>query len=60
MCVAFWVYCVLATVFSLGIYLIIWSTQHFTIAQMTPVSHPTLPTLLMQTGTSDLLRRTDR
>jgi len=38
--VAFWVYCVLATVFSLGIYLIIWSTQHFTIAQMTPVSLP--------------------
>ncbi|KAF2167774.1 hypothetical protein M409DRAFT_65875 [Zasmidium cellare ATCC 36951] len=35
--VLFWVYCGLAVVFSCGIYLIMWSTQTFTIASMTPV-----------------------
>lgn len=38
MAVLFWVYCGLAVVFSCGIYLVMWSTQTFTIAQMTPVS----------------------
>ena len=35
--VLFWVYCALAVLFSCGIYLVLWSTQTFTIAQMTPV-----------------------
>ncbi|EME88457.1 uncharacterized protein MYCFIDRAFT_53683 [Pseudocercospora fijiensis CIRAD86] len=35
--VLFWVYCGLAVIFSAGIYLILWSTQTFTVAQMTPV-----------------------
>ncbi|SMR45706.1 unnamed protein product [Zymoseptoria tritici ST99CH_1E4] len=37
MVILFWVYCVLAVVFSCGIYLILWSTQTFTISQMTPI-----------------------
>ncbi|KAK4893469.1 hypothetical protein LTR27_008151 [Elasticomyces elasticus] len=48
MCCLFWVYCALATVFSLGIYLIMWSTQTFTIAQMTPVwIFPAYPLLVI-------------
>lgn len=37
MVVLFWLYCALAVIASCGIYLIMWSTQTFTIAQMTPV-----------------------
>ncbi|KAI5360657.1 Putative transporter protein SLAC1/Mae1/ Ssu1/TehA [Septoria linicola] len=37
MLVLFWIYCGLAVCFSSGIYLIMWSTQTFTVAQMTPV-----------------------
>ncbi|KAK3073504.1 hypothetical protein LTR53_004888, partial [Teratosphaeriaceae sp. CCFEE 6253] len=48
MYVLFWVYCGLAVVFSLGIYLIMWSTQTFTIAQMTPVwIFPAYPLLVI-------------
>ncbi|KAF2767625.1 hypothetical protein EJ03DRAFT_376055 [Teratosphaeria nubilosa] len=46
--VLFWVYCALAVVFSSGIYLIMWSTQTFTIAQMTPVwIFPAYPLLVI-------------
>ncbi|KAH9826829.1 Voltage-dependent anion channel, partial [Teratosphaeria destructans] len=46
--VLFWVYCALAVVFSSGIYLIMWSTQTFTIAQMTPVwIFPAYPLLVV-------------
>jgi tellurite resistance protein TehA-like permease len=37
MVVLFWVDCGLAITFSLGIYLIMWSTTTFTINQMTPI-----------------------
>ncbi|CAK1360111.1 unnamed protein product [Cercospora beticola] len=37
MYVFFWIYCGLAVCGSCGIYLILWSTQTFTVAQMTPV-----------------------
>lgn len=37
MIVMYWFYCALATILSATIYLILWSTQTFTIAQMTPV-----------------------
>jgi len=48
MYVLFWIYCGLAVVFSLGIYLIMWSTQTFTIAQMTPVwIFPAYPLLVI-------------
>ncbi|KAK3696411.1 hypothetical protein LTR37_017982 [Vermiconidia calcicola] len=48
MFVLFWVYCVLAIVFSCGIYLVMWSTQTFTISQMTPVwIFPAYPLLVI-------------
>ncbi|KAH7346123.1 voltage-dependent anion channel [Pyrenochaeta sp. MPI-SDFR-AT-0127] len=37
MIVLFWLDCGLAVVFSMGIYLIMWSTTTFTISQMTPI-----------------------
>lgn len=37
MVVLFWVFCGLAVCFSAGIYLVMWSTQTFTVAQMTPI-----------------------
>ncbi|QIW95727.1 hypothetical protein AMS68_001245 [Peltaster fructicola] len=44
----FWVYCALAVIFSCGIYLIMWSTQTFTISQMTPVwIFPAYPLLII-------------
>jgi len=46
--VLFWVYCGMAVIFSCGIYLIMWSTQTFTIAQMTPVwIFPAYPLLVI-------------
>ena len=46
--VLFWVYCGLAVAFSAGIYLIMWSTQTFTISQMTPVwIFPAYPLLVI-------------
>lgn len=46
--ILFWVYCGLAVVFSCGIYLVMWSTQTFTIAQMTPVwIFPAYPLLVI-------------
>ncbi|KAF2871884.1 voltage-dependent anion channel-domain-containing protein [Massariosphaeria phaeospora] len=46
--VMYWVYCALAFAFSIGIYLIMWSTQTFTISQMTPVwIFPAYPLLII-------------
>lgn len=44
----FWAYCGLAVVFSCGIYLIMWSTTTYTIAQMTPIwIFPAYPLLII-------------
>ncbi|KAK6394814.1 hypothetical protein LTR65_001606 [Meristemomyces frigidus] len=46
--ILFWVYCALAVLFSCGIYLVMWSTQTFTIDQMTPVwIFPAYPLLVI-------------
>ncbi|EMC93090.1 hypothetical protein BAUCODRAFT_46942, partial [Baudoinia panamericana UAMH 10762] len=46
--VLFWIYCAHAVLFSCTIYLIMWSTQTFTIAQMTPVwIFPAYPLLII-------------
>ncbi|KAH6616518.1 voltage-dependent anion channel-domain-containing protein [Boeremia exigua] len=48
MIVLFWVDCGLAVVFSLGLYLIMWSTTTFTINQMTPIwIFPCYPLLII-------------
>ena len=56
--VLFWVYCGLAVTFSCGIYLIMWSTQTFTISQMTPVwIFPAYPLLVIGPHASVLALR---
>ena len=46
--ILFWIYCGLAVAFSCGIYLVMWSTQTFTIHQMTPVwIFPAYPLLII-------------
>ncbi|KAF2660549.1 hypothetical protein K491DRAFT_688294 [Lophiostoma macrostomum CBS 122681] len=48
MAILYWVDCGLAVCFSIGIYLIMWSTQTFTISQMTPVwIFPAYPLLII-------------
>ncbi|KAG9513993.1 putative C4-dicarboxylate/malic acid transporter, partial [Aureobasidium melanogenum] len=48
MIVLFWVYCGLAITFTCGIYLIMWSTQTYTISRMTPVwIFPAYPLLII-------------
>ncbi|KAL1610431.1 hypothetical protein SLS60_002098 [Paraconiothyrium brasiliense] len=48
MLILFWIDCGLAISFSIGIYLIMWSTQTFTISQMTPVwIFPAYPLLII-------------
>ncbi|KAJ4349731.1 uncharacterized protein N0V89_008349 [Didymosphaeria variabile] len=48
MMILFWIDCGLAISFSIGIYLIMWSTQTFTISQMTPVwIFPAYPLLII-------------
>ncbi|KAF2473284.1 C4-dicarboxylate transporter/malic acid transport protein, partial [Lindgomyces ingoldianus] len=48
MAIMYWVDCGLAICFSIGIYLIMWSTQTFTISQMTPVwIFPAYPLLII-------------
>ncbi|KAF2793958.1 hypothetical protein K505DRAFT_407777 [Melanomma pulvis-pyrius CBS 109.77] len=48
MAVMYWADCGLAVAFSIGIYLIMWSTQTFTISQMTPVwIFPAYPLLII-------------
>ncbi|KAI9840288.1 MAG: hypothetical protein M1837_001775 [Sclerophora amabilis] len=46
--VLFWIYCCVAIIGSCGIYLVLWSTQTFTIAQMTPIwVFPAYPLLIV-------------
>ncbi|KAI4799251.1 putative C4-dicarboxylate/malic acid transporter [Aureobasidium sp. EXF-8845] len=48
MIVLFWVYCGMALSFTCGIYLIMWSTQTYTISRMTPVwIFPAYPLLII-------------
>ncbi|KAJ5832614.1 hypothetical protein N7474_000925 [Penicillium riverlandense] len=45
--ILFWIHATLAVIFSAGIYLLIWSTQTYTIAQMTPIwIFPAYPMLI--------------
>lgn len=47
-CILFWIDAALAVMFSAGIYLLLWSTQTFTIAQMTPIwIFPAYPMLII-------------
>lgn len=46
--ILFWIDVILAVIFSAGIYLLLWSTQTFTIAQMTPIwIFPVYPLLII-------------
>ncbi|KAL1845733.1 hypothetical protein Plec18170_009622 [Paecilomyces lecythidis] len=46
--ILFWIDATLAVIFSAGIYLLVWSTQTFTIAQMTPIwIFPAYPMLII-------------
>ncbi|KAF2086757.1 hypothetical protein K490DRAFT_43640 [Saccharata proteae CBS 121410] len=48
MVVLYWIYCALAILLSIGIFLVMWSTQTFTISQMTPVwIFPAYPLLIV-------------
>ncbi|KAI9699926.1 MAG: hypothetical protein M1820_006988 [Bogoriella megaspora] len=48
MTVMYWIFCAIAVGFSAGIYLILWSTQTFTISQMTPIwIFPAYPLLVV-------------
>lgn len=59
MVVLFWLYCGLAIVFSCGIYLIMWSTQTFTISKMTPVwIFPAYPLLIVGPHAGNLAKKT--
>ncbi|KXG53828.1 C4-dicarboxylate transporter/malic acid transport protein [Penicillium griseofulvum] len=47
-CILFWIDATLAVMFTAGIYLLLWSTQTFTIAQMTPIwIFPAYPMLII-------------
>ncbi|KAF2760933.1 hypothetical protein EJ05DRAFT_508162 [Pseudovirgaria hyperparasitica] len=59
MIVLYWVYCAAAILGSSGIYLIMWSTQTFTISQMTPVwIFPAYPLLIVGPHASNLASKT--
>ncbi|KAF2116003.1 voltage-dependent anion channel-domain-containing protein [Lophiotrema nucula] len=59
MAIMYWIDCGLAVVFSIGIYLIMWSTQTFTISQMTPVwIFPAYPLLIIGPHAGNLARKT--
>ncbi|EKG20145.1 C4-dicarboxylate transporter/malic acid transport protein [Macrophomina phaseolina MS6] len=59
MVVLYWVYCGMAIVFSCGIYLIMWSTQTFTISKMTPVwIFPAYPLLIVGPHAGNLAKKT--
>lgn len=59
MVVLYWVYCCVAIVFSSGIYLIMWSTQTFTISKMTPVwIFPAYPLLIVGPHAGNLAKKT--
>ncbi|KAK7519607.1 voltage-dependent anion channel-domain-containing protein [Phyllosticta citriasiana] len=59
MVVLFWIYCALAILFSVGIYLIMWSTTTFTISQMTPIwIFPAYPLLITGPHAGNLAQKT--
>ncbi|KAF2738157.1 hypothetical protein EJ04DRAFT_429692 [Polyplosphaeria fusca] len=59
MAILYWVDCGLAIAFSVGIYLVMWSTQHFTISQMTPVwIFPAYPLLIIGPHAGNLAVKT--
>ncbi|QDS75700.1 hypothetical protein FKW77_007892 [Venturia effusa] len=61
MIVMFWIYCALAILTSCGIYLLIWSTQTFTIARMTPIwIFPAYPLLITGPFASNLAQHLSR
>ncbi|ETN46672.1 uncharacterized protein HMPREF1541_00858 [Cyphellophora europaea CBS 101466] len=56
--VLYWFDCGLAIVLSISIYLILWSTQHFTIARMTPIwIFPAYPLLIIGPHAANLSAR---
>jgi C4-dicarboxylate transporter/malic acid transport protein len=58
--VLFWFDVALAIVLSIAIYLILWSTQHFTIARMTPIwIFPAYPLLIIGPHAANLSARLD-
>jgi tellurite resistance protein TehA-like permease len=58
MIVLYWFYCALAVVLSSTIYLILWSTQTFTISQMTPIwIFPAYPLLIVGPHAGQLARK---
>lgn len=58
MCILFWCDCALAICFSIGIYLIMWSTQTFTISQMTPTwIFPSYPLLIIGPHAGNLAKK---
>lgn len=59
-CVLFWIDAALAVMFSAGIYLLLWSTQTFTIAQMTPIwIFPAYPMLIIGPHAGILSKKLD-
>ncbi|KAF2178862.1 hypothetical protein K469DRAFT_717834 [Zopfia rhizophila CBS 207.26] len=59
MSIMYWLDCGLAIVFSIGIYLIMWSTQTFTISQMTPIwIFPAYPLLIIGPHAGNLSSKT--
>ncbi|OCK80050.1 hypothetical protein K432DRAFT_53837 [Lepidopterella palustris CBS 459.81] len=59
MTMLYWIYCGLALLFSCVIYLIMWSTQTFTISQMTPVwIFPAYPLLICGPHAGNLAAKT--
>lgn len=60
MTMMYWIYCGLAVVFSFIIYLIMWSTQTFTISRMTPVwIFPAYPLLIVGPHAGQLSAKTN-
>ncbi|KAF2457916.1 voltage-dependent anion channel-domain-containing protein [Lineolata rhizophorae] len=59
MVVLYWIYCALACIGSTGIYLVMWSTQTFTIDKMTPVwIFPAYPLLIVGPFAGNLSAKT--
>jgi tellurite resistance protein TehA-like permease len=58
MIILYWAYCAVAILLSSGIYLIIWSTQTFTIGQMTPIwIFPAYPLLIVGPHAGQLAKK---
>jgi tellurite resistance protein TehA-like permease len=61
MVILYWFYCAFAVVLSLSIYLILWSTQTFTISQMTPIwVFPAYPLLIVGPHAGNLAMKVSR